>query len=282
MKSLFRILGIITITMIIGFSAIGCDFFLNGDNEIFTVTYEAGEGSGTVPSSEEVVSGEEINLPGQGDMTGPEGKVFSGWKTGDENYGAGAKYEVSKDVTFVAVWGKDEDEPGTITITGLDSKYNGRIAAVGLFKATGDIILQNVIADGQGLIIDGTANISIVAADGSFGQNFQPPMGVYIGFQILGDDDESTADDDHFFYVADENFLSGITWTSVQLSQFKGVSLEGTQVLQNALNAGGSSFLIKAMVVTKIIQELPSFSLSTEIVNEMAANKFLFIPNTLI
>jgi hypothetical protein len=75
-----------------------------GDTTTYTVAFDAGDGSGTVPVSQTVNSGQSITLPGQGSMTAPSGKSFNGWRTGGQNYGAGASYTVNGNVTFTAQW----------------------------------------------------------------------------------------------------------------------------------------------------------------------------------
>jgi hypothetical protein len=44
-----------------------------------TVTFSPGTGGGTPPASMTVEHGHAITLPGQGNMTAPEGKSFQGW-----------------------------------------------------------------------------------------------------------------------------------------------------------------------------------------------------------
>jgi hypothetical protein len=56
----------------------------------YTVTYSAGEGGGTAPDSQPVVSGVSITLPDQGSMTAPGEKTFAGWSAGGQTYVAGA------------------------------------------------------------------------------------------------------------------------------------------------------------------------------------------------
>ena len=73
----------------------------------YDVTFSAGDGSGTVPASFQKWAGGTFNLPGQGSMTAPAGKEFSGWKAN----GTGAKLAANSEYTmgsaaveFVAQW----------------------------------------------------------------------------------------------------------------------------------------------------------------------------------
>jgi hypothetical protein len=79
-----------------------------------TIIFSAGEGSGTPPASQSTAGRQTIILPEQGDMTAPEGRVFSGWRHDYDNstytYRAGSEYTVPlidgpKTITFTAQWG---------------------------------------------------------------------------------------------------------------------------------------------------------------------------------
>lgn len=175
-------------------------------------------------------------------------------------------------------------EPVSITIAGLPAEYNGKIASMGLFKATGDIMAQSVIAEGGGLVSNGSVNIELESSEGELGANFQPPMNVYIGFQILGDDPDPsvTTDDEHYFYVASANFFKNVAWTTTQLSTI-GDNLENDQhtVLQDILDDGKNVLTVQFIMMTKIIQELLPYSLSDTETNEALFEEFLFIPEPL-
>ena len=74
----------------------------------FTITYSAGSGSGTAPSSETVEPGESVTLPGVGSMSAPSNTTFDGWAkvpgatTG--TYAGGTSYTPDDDVTLYAAW----------------------------------------------------------------------------------------------------------------------------------------------------------------------------------
>ncbi|MDR1353289.1 MAG: InlB B-repeat-containing protein [Treponema sp.] len=72
----------------------------------FTVTFALGGGGGTMPDSKNnIASGVNITLPGQGDMTPPAGKTFDGWRAGNGTpYAAAASVTINADTTFTAQW----------------------------------------------------------------------------------------------------------------------------------------------------------------------------------
>jgi len=77
----------------------------------YTVSYDAGEESGTPPESRTVSAGAVIALPGQENMIDPSGKTFYGWRTGGENYAAYANYTVNANTVFTAQWAADDITP---------------------------------------------------------------------------------------------------------------------------------------------------------------------------
>jgi len=75
--------------------------------DAFNVTFSAGEGSGTVPATFQKWATATFNLPGQGDLVAPAGKVFAGWKANGagETRAAGYEYTMTAAaVEFVAQW----------------------------------------------------------------------------------------------------------------------------------------------------------------------------------
>ncbi len=73
----------------------------------YNVTFSAGAGSGTVPTSFQKWEGAKFNLPGQGSMTAPTGKAFDGWKANGagDKLAADAEYTMGNAaVEFVAQW----------------------------------------------------------------------------------------------------------------------------------------------------------------------------------
>ena len=70
----------------------------------YTVSFSAGEGSGTAPASQTVTAGASVTLPQQGALTAPSGKTFAGWKSGSTTYEAGASVVITADTVFTAQW----------------------------------------------------------------------------------------------------------------------------------------------------------------------------------
>ena len=73
----------------------------------YNVSFSAGEGSGTVPATFQKWSGATFELPGQGEMVAPAGKVFIGWKANGagETRAEGYEYTMTAAaVEFEAQW----------------------------------------------------------------------------------------------------------------------------------------------------------------------------------
>jgi uncharacterized repeat protein (TIGR02543 family) len=74
---------------------------------IYTVTFSANNGTGTVPATRTVTAGSSIILPG-GSGLSRSGYTFSGWNTNTSgtgtNYNAGASYTPTANITLYARW----------------------------------------------------------------------------------------------------------------------------------------------------------------------------------
>ena len=102
----------------------------------YNVTFSAGAGSGTVPTSFQKWEGAKFNLPGQGSMTAPAGKAFDGWKAGGTKYAENAEYTMGNDaVEFVAQW---KALPQTIYY--WQSSYSGNPTMNSAVNVTGGTI----------------------------------------------------------------------------------------------------------------------------------------------
>lgn len=74
-------------------------------SRLYTVTYSAGTGSGTVPTESDKVEGAEFTLANQGSLIAPASTYFGGWNDGTSNYAAGANYIMpNKNVALTAIW----------------------------------------------------------------------------------------------------------------------------------------------------------------------------------
>jgi uncharacterized repeat protein (TIGR02543 family) len=84
----------------------GCDA-VSEDLETYTVTYDANNGGGTVPTTQTADDGSSVTVAGQGNLT-YIGKTFNGWNTNSSGtgtpYTAGASLTVTRDVTLYAQW----------------------------------------------------------------------------------------------------------------------------------------------------------------------------------
>lgn len=74
--------------------------------DAYNVTFSAGEGTGSIPSSFQKWATATFELPGQGEMVAPDGKAFDGWKDQDAaSFAEGDTYTMpAKAVTLTAQW----------------------------------------------------------------------------------------------------------------------------------------------------------------------------------
>ena len=76
----------------------------NYHTRCLTVTYAAGEGSGTAPSSHEKVNPNSSITLAANTFTAPTGKAFAGWNDGSSTYDEGDEYTVTASKTMTAQW----------------------------------------------------------------------------------------------------------------------------------------------------------------------------------
>lgn len=120
------------------------------NESIYYVTFDANGGTGAVPEPMHGLTGQECTLPDT-DLTGPDGKLFIGWKIGEALYSAGEKVVLSSFVTAVAQWGNKDwkslqnmiDLKADGTVLKLDSDYTAEADDTAL-----------VIPQGKALTID--------------------------------------------------------------------------------------------------------------------------------
>ena len=97
--------------------------YAKNTNEFYTVTFDKGEGSGTM-APVVLHGGGSLNLP-ECDFTAPENKEFAGWKIGSETYNVDGAYPISGNTTVTAQW---RGVPCTITYVangGTGTMQNG-------------------------------------------------------------------------------------------------------------------------------------------------------------
>lgn len=113
----------------------------------YQVTYEAGDGSGTVPVDNGLyVFGARASVLGKGGLTAPDNQVFLGWRIqGDATnkvYAPNDTIFINADITLVAVFGpvtqltKVTYKPGTgtgndLTLSGLENNATHTVLGIG-------------------------------------------------------------------------------------------------------------------------------------------------------
>jgi hypothetical protein len=83
---------------------------------IYTVTFSANGGDGTVPPAQKVYSGSIITLPSGAGLS-QTGYSFSGWEDASRNYNAFASYTVTGNTSFLARWTRVGTESNPIKLT---------------------------------------------------------------------------------------------------------------------------------------------------------------------
>lgn len=125
---------------------------------VFTITFDANEGTGTQESITDVLNAS-IELP-DSTLTAPEGYEFAGWAlTADEEdlyYLPGDKLELKEDMTLYAVW-KNIPQDAGFEISSLDYSL-GIKASEDLLK----VILTLQTSDGKAVEITEDSDLEIV------------------------------------------------------------------------------------------------------------------------
>ena len=79
-------------------------------NQKFTVSYDAGAGTGTVTDAKQYADGSFADVQHTNGLTAPEGKVFLGWQYNGKTYQPGDKIQIqAANITFTAIWGDKAD-----------------------------------------------------------------------------------------------------------------------------------------------------------------------------
>ena len=109
MKKIFSVLPaclFFTLT-VLGLTFVSCDNTSAGiSGNPCRIIYHTGEGQGAAPFPQTVAEGTLIELPGQENMTHPENKTLSGWRSsqGGGVYSPYQRYIVNSSVEFTAQW----------------------------------------------------------------------------------------------------------------------------------------------------------------------------------
>ena len=79
-------------------------------NQKFTVSYDAGAGTGTVTDAKQYADGSFADVQHTDGLIAPEGKVFLGWQYNGKTYQPGDKIQIqAANITFTAIWGDKAD-----------------------------------------------------------------------------------------------------------------------------------------------------------------------------
>ena len=145
-----RLMMLLAVVLVFGF--VGCE---NLDNTTFTVSYEAGEGSGIPPESISKKLGETFNLPGQGNMIAPSGKSFSGWRTNGHNYSADGSFTVTGNTIFLARWASTSGNSGS---SGNNTNNNQTAVISHSIRATVEPVVKPVNIQGNMISVPAAEN----------------------------------------------------------------------------------------------------------------------------
>jgi uncharacterized repeat protein (TIGR02543 family) len=99
-----------------------CDNPADTDIKVFTVTFNANGGQGTVPAVQSATEGSSITLPGAEGLTKAD-YTFDGWNTQADgtgnSYSIGASFIVNAHVTLYAIWNNNEENDISKLVEGL-------------------------------------------------------------------------------------------------------------------------------------------------------------------
>jgi uncharacterized repeat protein (TIGR02543 family) len=126
MKTKMFLAGILGLALVFGMVLAGCE---DGTTpaKTYTVSFDAGEGTGTPPADRTVEEGKEIYLPGKGDLTAPSGKEFDGWKGDGKTWAIGDSYTVTRSILFIAQWKTPAPGPSTSYTVTFDADWGSSV-----------------------------------------------------------------------------------------------------------------------------------------------------------
>ena len=109
----FGVFSVISACLALGLALASCNNGSDNGGETppvvtFTVSFNANDGSGAVPSPIAVQAGSSVTLPNEGGRLSRSGYTFGGWNTNASgsgtNYSAGSSYTPVSDITLYARW----------------------------------------------------------------------------------------------------------------------------------------------------------------------------------
>jgi hypothetical protein len=133
------------------------------ETEEYTVSFSAGEGTGTAPAKQTVAAGASITLPAKGGMTAPTGKpTFAGWSGSGSTYEAGASVAINADTVFTAQWTAGSGGEGEeTTYSGFYNYPTGRV------DNNGTLTINNTVANQTLLFVDTVDKDNYIGTVGS-------------------------------------------------------------------------------------------------------------------
>ncbi len=173
---------------------------IGGDEDLFTVTYDANDenATGDVPVDDnEYAENDEVTVLGQGNLA-LEGYTFEGWNTADDGSGdthnEGDTFDMgTENVTLYAVWAEDTPEPDTFTVT-----YDANDE-----DATGDVPVDDTEYEtGEEVTVLGQSDLALE------GYTFE-------GWNTADDGSGDTHNEGDTFDMGTENVTLYAVWTAI-------------------------------------------------------------------
>ncbi len=134
----------------------------------YTVTFAAGEGTGTAPAAIEVEAGSKITAP-KNYYLYKEGYTLTGWNDGTTTYAVGAEIAPEADMTLTAVFTENEvslaDRTDAVTISYDLSGYNDNPKYK--FESGNGIIVTQATVNGKSIDV----KVDVDATNGKFAHN---------------------------------------------------------------------------------------------------------------
>jgi hypothetical protein len=224
--------------------------------DTFTVTYEAGNGYGgpvvVTPDSKG-----EITLPGQEGFTaletepGSEEKpmVFAGWNYETFTYKAGAKYTVTRNVTFQARWGfTSATGVAEYFVPANKDKYTVGTNILLVACDDGEDTLTKTILTGMLSKILPGSTVELDLSASTFGVVTGEVLELYnfndfsVNKLILPCAATSTFPDSNYKYGGSAHEVSGLNVVTIGIQAFKGCTLLETADFPKAEIIGSSVF----------------------------------------
>ena len=146
------------------------------DTPTYTVTYNLGGGTGTLPTQEAIIEGRTFTLAASTGFA-KDGYIFTGWNDGTTTYAAGDTYTMpAQNVTLTAQWKEVEK----YTVTHTLSNVTATAGATGAEAATEGAAYAATFEAATGFVLPNTINVTIGGATQAAGTGYtwNPETGV--------------------------------------------------------------------------------------------------------